>query len=31
MTATYLQRGEALDYKNSTDALIKAGDIVTVR
>ncbi len=30
MTATYLQRGEALDYKNSTDALIKAGDIVTV-
>ena len=30
MTATYLQRGEALDYKNGTSALIKAGDIVTL-
>lgn len=26
--ATYVQRGEALDYKNSTTTAIKAGDVV---
>ena len=27
-TATYIQRGETLDYKNSTDAAILAGTVV---
>lgn len=27
--ATYWQRGEALDYKNTTDKLIEAGEIIT--
>ena len=30
MTAMYEMRGEALDYKNETNADIKAGDIVTL-
>lgn len=29
-TATYLQRGEALDYKNTTTALIPHGTIVAI-
>lgn len=29
-TATYLQRGEALDYKNDTEATIPHGTIITI-
>lgn len=28
--ASYLQRGESLDYKNSTDARIEAGSIISL-
>ena len=30
MSATYYQRGEAIDYKNTSALLIKAGDVVSL-
>lgn len=31
MKATYQQRGETLDYKNTTDATIPAGSVVAIK
>lgn len=31
MKAEYMQRGEALDYKNTTDAVIPAGSVIPLK
>ena len=31
MKAEYMQRGEALDYKNTTDAVIPAGSVIAIK